>query len=389
MAKKIDYASLFTLRADGRYQGSYTAPDGKRRYVYDRDPETLYYKLQEAQKPKALTFGEVADMWERDHLETLSEGTRNTYRAPLKSIVHEHGEVDLEDLGAQDINRVMLREKAEDYSYKHAACVLSLYKQIFNYAIVHGYAQVNPALSVQVPRGMRRGKRQAPEDDVIRVIQKNVDKPFGLFPFFLLYTGFRAGEAMGVKWEDIDYKAKVIHCRRSVERHAGKPHEKTTKTKAGERDVPLLDELAKVLKKPKTAKKSDYIFNVDGRIMTNSELRSRWVAWAKEAGCSEIYETVIKDKDGNSRKKTYSKATITAHQLRHGYATILYEAGVDELTAMELMGHADISTTHNIYTHLRQNQKNKAADKLNAKFAEIAASDVNGDVKCGKNPEYT
>ena len=69
MARKNKYASMFTLRKDGRYQGSYTDETG-RHYVYDRDPEVLYRKIQEKMTGREEcipTFKEVADSWERQH----------------------------------------------------------------------------------------------------------------------------------------------------------------------------------------------------------------------------------------------------------------------------------------------------------------------------------
>ncbi len=65
MAKKIDYASLYTLRSDGRYQGSYRDENGKRHSVYDRDPEKLHFKLLalEEAKSKPATFEDVAADW--------------------------------------------------------------------------------------------------------------------------------------------------------------------------------------------------------------------------------------------------------------------------------------------------------------------------------------
>ena len=80
--KKIDYASLFTLRSDGRYQGYYKDADGKRRAVCDRDPEALFRKLQERQEaadageaPPVPTFREVAEKWEREHREEIEDRT--------------------------------------------------------------------------------------------------------------------------------------------------------------------------------------------------------------------------------------------------------------------------------------------------------------------------
>ena len=57
MAKKINYAAMFTLRQDGRYQGSYTDETG-RHYVYDRDPERLWHKLNDPKEEKPLLFRE-------------------------------------------------------------------------------------------------------------------------------------------------------------------------------------------------------------------------------------------------------------------------------------------------------------------------------------------
>lgn len=249
-----------------------------------------------------------------------------------------------------------------------------MYKQTFDYAIVKGYTLNNPVLSVKVPRGMKRTTRAAPEDDVIKTIKENVNKPFGLFPYFLIHTGFRLGEAAALQWCDIDYANKLIHCRRALEMHGTKPTIKEPKTAAGVRSVPLLDDLAKTLVRPDGAKDTDLVFSNNGEPLTRSAFRARWVEWCKSV---ELY-TPIKRPEKQKGKdlifiRTVYEPTVTAHQLRHGYATILYEAGVDELTAMELMGHADITTTHKIYTHLRQHQKSLAADKLNKRFAEMDA----------------
>jgi len=75
VAKKIDYASMFVLRKDGRYQGCYYDKDD-RKYVYDRDPEKLYSKIQELEKPKVNTFGEIAEAWKEEHWKTISAGSQ-------------------------------------------------------------------------------------------------------------------------------------------------------------------------------------------------------------------------------------------------------------------------------------------------------------------------
>jgi site-specific recombinase XerD len=56
---------------------------------------------------------------------------------------------------------------------------------------------------------------------------------------------------------------------------------------------------------------------------------------------------------------------FTAHQLRHAYATMLHEAGIDLKDAQTLMGHSDINLTKQIYTHIRNERMEETAKKIN------------------------
>ena len=62
---------------------------------------------------------------------------------------------------------------------------------------------------------------------------------------------------------------------------------------------------------------------------------------------------------------------MTAHQLRHGYATILHDAGIDVKDAQYLLGHSSVSMTQDIYTHIRQSRIVEAGKKLNDYFGEV------------------
>lgn len=74
----------------------------------------------------------------------------------------------------------------------------------------------------------------------------------------------------------------------------------------------------------------------------------------------------------------YCQATglkITPHQLRHAFATILFDAGIDDKDAQELLGHANLSTTRDIYTHITQSRKKKTVSLLNAATKPEAEND--------------
>ena len=85
------------------------------------------------------------------------------------------------------------------------------------------------------------------------------------------------------------------------------------------------------------------------------------------------YETErmeLKTKIGSIRDELSAMDRFTAHQLRHTYATMLYDAGVDVKTAQDFLGHADPTVTMNIYTHLSSQKKEKAVQALQQHFAD-------------------
>ena len=110
-------------------------------------------------------------------------------------------------------------------------------------------------------------------------------------------------------------------------------------------------------------KESIQVCTLGGRPITNSNWNSQW----------KSYLNTI-------RKKYNIEFETSAHCLRHTYCTILYEAGIDVLTAKELMGHSDISTTMGIYTHLRQEQEKRSLTKLdeylNANASQMQVSEM-------------
>ena len=362
MAKKINYASMFTLRKDGRYQGSYTDPDGKRKYIYDRDPEKLYYKLQEASQPEEEkappTFAEIAGSWEREHREEITQRTWTNYDPHFKDLIVRHGDKQMQDVTALEIINHLTAAKAKGYSATVVNTIRSLYRMIFDYAIANDYAQYNPVTSVRLPKGLKRGKRVAPTDAQIKTIFANVEKPFGLFPVFLLCTGLRKSEALALTWDDVDMDLQQISVTKSLDYTVGaNPKIKPPKTEAGIRVVPIIDMLYEFLVEAKKNSTSEFLFpaqestrgGIGGGLMTLRGYEGAWLRYCESAG--------FIGEDG--------KPTITAHNLRHGTATLMFELGVDELTAQRILGHSRIEITREIYTELRAAQNAKSVAKFN------------------------
>ena len=87
----MNYARMFTKRSDGRYMASYTQ-EGKRRWLYDRDPERLYQRLQDARKGGYRTFAQVVEEWREEHSRTVGFKTAESYVAPCRRICDVFGD---------------------------------------------------------------------------------------------------------------------------------------------------------------------------------------------------------------------------------------------------------------------------------------------------------
>ena len=185
-------------------------------------------------------------------------------------------------------------------------------------------------------------KREAITEQDTLTVSKMLNCTFGLLAFFYLCTGLRKSEALALQWRDIDFENKRIYVYKSLYYISNSPHiKKNTKTKSGERYVILLDCLADQLL-PVQGKPEEYVFNKNGNLLDKSYYTRMWEKYKKESGVN-----------------------TSTHALRHSYATLLFEAGISEKDSQTLLGHSNISTTYDIYTHIRKKRMDDTRNKLN------------------------
>lgn len=186
-----------------------------------------------------------------------------------------------------------------------------------------------------------------------------------------LGTGLRLGELLGLKWCDIDFKNNELTVQRSIQRvpiFEGdkivkyEVIEQTPKTKNSNRTLPIPINIINKLKKYKKEQNQLILYIGEGYSNNNYIL------------CDKLGNIIDEKKPGRNLKSILKKLEIEPmkfHALRHTYATRLFEAGVPPKTVQHLMGHADIQTTMNIYTHVMKNEKLEAVDKINKLFREV------------------
>jgi integrase len=169
---------------------------------------------------------------------------------------------------------------------------------------------------------------------------------------FILQTGLRTGELVGLKWEDIDFKKKTLTVQRSMEYRykVGEWRIGEPKSKSGYRTIPLTDEAIRILKDQKEKNRNIKVIPIE---WTEFVFLCRKGTPIKNS----TYDTAlfkICDKVGIKR--------FSMHVLRHTFATRCIEAGMKPKTLQMLLGHSNIGITMNLYVHTTEEEKQKEID---------------------------
>lgn len=334
----------YYVRKDGLHE-AIRVINGKRvafRGKTDREVERKMREYREDAERGPL-FKEVADEWKTKHWEEIEPSTTRNYNKSHRVAVERFGNMRIKKITPADINVYAMSLKDDGIGRDTAEMRMLVLHMIFDYAILSGHIQYNPCNPVKLPSGLHVGGRELPSDETLA----KIDKTDWLLPFFLLYSGLRRGEACALTYGDIDRENKYILVNKAVGYVGNKPYLKSTKSKAGTRKVILLDKLAARIP---DGNPDELIFpGADGKIIHNGYFYTLWHRWESEAGVK-----------------------VTPHQLRHGFATLLLEAGLNTKDAQDQLGHASESVTKDIYEHIRESRRKLSAEKLNA-TAEIFA----------------
>lgn len=241
--------------------------------------------------------------------------------------------------------------------------------QRFKEAVINRELISNPCAGVKLPRETETNKKEIrffTEEEMAKILYA-ADATYptgtkvcrlGKAVHLLYYTGLRAGEAIALTWDDIDFDNRIITVNKNSVNIKNREAisgdnapkytsviQKSTKTKSGSRTVPM-------------SKKAE------DALMTLKELNgdSEFVL-ATSSGTPISIRALEKMFHGcQSRAGIENHGTL--HSLRHTFASRLLEKEVDIKTVSEILGHKDVTVTYNTYIHVIQKTKMKAISKL-------------------------
>ena len=382
-------------RADGRYCAQiYLGRDaeGKKRYksVYAKSPAELREKeaavrLQLGRGLDVLSqrdsFAAWADDWLRlKEKENITVRQMDNYRRAVKLWEDELHGYEIGEVRADDIEGVLIALSDKGLSQRTINLYRSTIAQIMRRAVGRVIA-TNPADQVELSAvGRREEQRRALTAEEQRWIW---DTPHRAQPVavIMMLSGLRRGELAALTWNDVDLDGRTITVNKVIEYDSnGAPSLRhVTKSAAGMRTVDIPQRLADYMQ---GMPRDNFLVipSARGGVMTESAWAKLWRSYMRELNRKYGTRTpadLARLQSGKPGPKALDMTipNITMHWLRHTFCTLLYLAGVDVIQACAQMGHADVSTTLRIYTHLDAVHKRKSVSKLDTYLAEQAKAE--------------
>lgn len=387
--KKANGEGSISKRSDGRYMARYTV-NGKRRAIYGSTHEEVRVKLNEvlndiAKGTYIAPQKDTVGMWLKEWLVTyalpiVKQSTYISYEGYVRiHLEPELGNVKLTALTTEQIQR-FFNKKYRGYQGKKGLSPKTL-KNMYNMfnatleqAVINNRLIRNPLRGVKLPSVTRKeiDILSAEEQALLHsAASSSAELPaFGII--FTLSTGVRLGELIGFQWGDINVKSHSIRVRRTVGRLqkvdedgnlvAKEPGKATTeivirspKSITSQREIPLFDELWDGLMEYRNRQYEMFdAFGIDFNGNTH--------IFCMPTG--KVYDPRTYEDLFKRTLKAADLPGINFHALRHTFATRALEAGMDIKVLSSILGHAQASTTLNLYAHALPDHKRDSMEKM-------------------------
>jgi integrase len=305
------------------------------------------------------TFEELASLWLENYKTTVKPSTFENVRSKVEKMTEEHfKEMKLKKITVAYCQRVVIELSKSYVLYNH---YLSVINRIFKYAVLMDIINSNPFDKVIKPKSrqtQRKGNFLTKEElkNFLKLAQTATLSYFFPLVHLMSYTGLRQGEALALKWSDIDFENKRITVDKTAARIKEKQILQTPKTKNSKRVISIDPTTISILKSWKKDQIKIYFKNGkhfegdENFIFTNQ--RGEWV---HIHNFIRYFKRFIAD---------HKLKPITPHGLRHTHASLLFSAGVEPKNISDRLGHSTVQITLDLYTHITEEQRTDTVEKL-------------------------
>lgn len=368
-------------RADGKWIGRLTYEDPqtglrKRSQVSAPTKKGASEELRkirervDAKQPprddKAL-FGTFAEQWVATSLEVSDrkQSTKTLYAGLTRSHIIDS------DLGRSPMGRIKASTVERFIAHlRRKGLSPSTVRQVYTVARGIGDAAVRDRLLVENPFGqVKRPQVEHKEAAVLSVPQARQlvdvagESRYAALFELLINTGLRRGEALALKWSDVDLEGPTMRVRKTLVRQGGELVRTAPKTKKSDRTIPLSSAALDVLRRVKRR-------NAEDRLRAGTKWRDTGYVFVTEFGEPCDPRNALRALQAAAERA--GLPGVGLHTLRHTAATIMLNSGIPMATVSRIMGHASIAVTVDLYGHVSPDVARDAFDALGAAWTASA-----------------
>ena len=345
-------------RKDGLYSARFLNKNNKR-------IEKCFKKISEARKWLAESkynneHGNICnasnmivstwfDYWLKNiKTNTVRKSTLTSYMDRYNANIKEYiGNMVISEVKPMHCQNILNNMVSKGYSTASITLTRVILHSVFSSALENEMILKNPVTkSVKFQVNRKKRVRVLTVDEQKKFLETAKTSVYYKQYQFILQTGLRIGELIGLKWEDIDFEKKIMSVHRTAKFYtAGSFSISEPKSMSGYRTIPLTDLAYNILKDIKKECKDkkiinldfkDYVFlNKNGRPPINMSYNKSLISICKRAGIEKI----------------------SAHTLRHTFATRCIEANMRPKTLQQILGHSNLSVTMDLYVHVTEESK--------------------------------
>ena len=385
--------------SDNRYAYSYKDPLGRRKYIYARDLATLREKEKRLVKDQLdgldiYIAGKATVNFVFDRYMSLKTNLRQTTKS---NYLYMYDRFVRDTFGQRKIAEIKYSDVFQFYLYltekvqiNTLETVHTLLHPTFQLAVRDEIIRKNPTdgimAEIKKTTNQKTGVRHALTIDQQRAFMNYIaNHPiyFHWWPLFtvLLGTGCRIGEALGLRWKDLDFEKGVISINHSVvyypvgEKRTSVLHISEVKTETGVRTIPMLDSVRDAFEMIKNEQKETGANEtvIDG--MTGFVFKNRYGNVPNPQSVNRAIKRIVSDYNATEEieaKREHREPLLlpdfSAHHLRHTFCTRLCENETNLKIIQSIMGHKDIQTTMDIYAEATEDKKHETFERLAAKM---------------------
>lgn len=321
-------------------------------------------------EPKKLTYGEYIDDWLENYVkENRKINTYERYKELYNNNIKSHiGAILLKDLKPLHIEKLLQVEKKKGLSNSTLQTIYGVINTSLNRAVKMQIINNNICKFVERPKREKFVANTLSLEEFDLILGSLNKDNYGdyILSIALLTTielGLRRGEIGGLEWSNIDFDNNIVKIENNLVYTSKSVELGTPKTEESERSIYISDELLNELKayrKVQLLNKVKYGSLYEKNIFNGKEydLIFTW------EGGKYIHPNYYTLKFSRLIKKLNIEKRVRFHDIRHTNATLLLQQGVDFKTIQARLGHSDISTTLNIYSHVTTDMQKSASEKL-------------------------